>query len=80
MATHARAVRLPGGAFGGCPVHFQSKLFPALLNVSCLWPLVSIQGRRQELPEASDGTLLGGSKVEVVLASTHSLFDGATRN
>ena len=40
-----------------------------------LWPLVSIQGRLPELPEASDRRAGGGSKVEVALASTHSLFE-----
>jgi len=45
-----------------------------------LWPLVSIQEGLPELPDASDGRAGGGSKVEVALVSTHSLFDGPTRN
>jgi hypothetical protein len=82
MVAYTRAVRLPGGAFGAsrAAAPRSKELCPALLNVSWLWPLVSIQEGLPELPDASDRRAGGRSKVEVALASTHSLFDGPTRN
>ena len=45
-----------------------------------LWPFVAVQEGLPGLPEALDRRAGGGSKVEVALVSTHSLFDGPTRN